>query len=162
MVGCVWYKSIRLEINVAAHTTRIGSMKMSIMEKFDDLIAWESGNLSEEKTIELFQFLVDTGDCWKLQGFYGRTAEYYLQCGLVFERDGDGSFIKPDHPHYRYKEYVNMEDFFDSLPDEYYDEDDDDSESEDESEDSVDEHGDTYEMKSTDRPFEKIVGEGDE
>ena len=138
---------------------------MSIMDKFDDLMAWESGNLSEEKTIELFQFLLDEGHCWQLQGFYGRTAEYYLQAGLIFERDGDGSFIKPDHPHYRYKEYVNMEDFFNSLPDDAYDEDeydDSESESEDESEESVDEHGDTYEMKSADRPFEKIVGEGDE
>lgn len=132
---------------------------MPIMDKFDDLMAWESGNLSEEKTIELFQFLLDEGHCWQLQGFYGRTAEYYLQAGLIFERDGDGSFIKPDHPHYRYKEYVNMEDFCDGFPDDDYDEDEyDDSESE----ESVDEHGDTYEMKSTDRPFEKIVGEGDE
>lgn len=125
---------------------------MTIMDKFDALIAWESGQLSEEKTIELFQFLLDGGHCWRLQGFYGRMAEQYLQCGLIFERDDKGNFIKPDHPEYRYEE------FCDGYPDE------DEDEYDDEDDDEYDEYedDDTYEVKSADLPFEKIVGEGDE
>ena len=123
---------------------------MTIMDKFDDSIAWESGQLSEEKTIELFQFLLDGGHCWKLHGFYGRMAEQYLQCGLIFERDDKGNFIKPDHPEYRYEEFC----------DEYPDEDEDEYDDEDDDEDDDDD--DTYGVKSADLPFEKIVGEGDE
>ena len=125
---------------------------MTIMDKFDALIAWESGQLSEEKTIELFQFLLDGGHCWRLQGFYGRTAEQYLQCGAIFERDDNGNFIKPGHPKYRYEEFFA----FDGYPDE------DDEDEYDDDEDDEYEDDDEYEVKSVDLPFEKIVGEGDE
>lgn len=83
---------------------------MTILSRANDIIAWEEGTLSDEKTVELFQFLLDEGHCWRLQGFYGRFAEHLLQQGVIFERDKDNNFIKPDHPDYRYKDYVHIDD----------------------------------------------------
>ena len=48
-----------------------------------DIIAYESGELSEQEVIALFQDLVDSGLAWKLQGFYGRTAVDLIEAGLV-------------------------------------------------------------------------------
>ena len=47
------------------------------------IIDYETGNLSEEETIALFQDLVNTGLAWKLQGHYGRTAKAFLQAGEI-------------------------------------------------------------------------------
>jgi hypothetical protein len=44
---------------------------------------YESGKLSEDEVIELFQHLVDTGLAWTLQGSYGRTAVTFLEAGLI-------------------------------------------------------------------------------
>lgn len=37
---------------------------------------------SEEEIINAWQHLINTGDCWKLQGWYGRTASMLIQKGL--------------------------------------------------------------------------------
>lgn len=37
---------------------------------------------TEEEIIETFQHLIDCGDAWKLQGFYGRTAAALIERGL--------------------------------------------------------------------------------
>jgi hypothetical protein len=47
------------------------------------MMEFEEGTLSEDKVIELFQFLVDTGLAWSLQGFYGRTAQGLIEEGLI-------------------------------------------------------------------------------
>ena len=36
---------------------------------------------SEEQYIAAWQYLIDTGICWKLQGFYGRTASRMIEDG---------------------------------------------------------------------------------
>ena len=54
--------------------------------KFDlttRIIEFETGESNEEEVIELFQYLVDTGLAWSLQGSYGRTAEALIEAGLV-------------------------------------------------------------------------------
>jgi hypothetical protein len=54
--------------------------------KFDlttRIIEFETGEATEEQVIELFQYLVDTGLAWSLQGTYGRTAEALLEAGVI-------------------------------------------------------------------------------
>lgn len=55
---------------------------MTDSERVDLIIAYEEGTLSEEKTIELFQHLIDTGLAWRLQGHYGRTAVALIEAGI--------------------------------------------------------------------------------
>lgn len=86
---------------------------MSILKRMDDIIAWENGELSEERTISLFQYLLDEGHCWRLQGFYGSFALQLMQEGLIFERDEEGDLITSTHPSYRFHDFVNIQD----LPD---------------------------------------------
>ena len=45
------------------------------------IIAYESGELDDEGTIELFQHLINTGLAWSLQGHYGRTAQALIEAG---------------------------------------------------------------------------------
>lgn len=37
---------------------------------------------SEEQYIEAWQLLIDTGLCWQLQGFFGRTASQLIEQGI--------------------------------------------------------------------------------
>ena len=38
---------------------------------------------SEEQVIEAWQFLVDSGLAWQLQGFFGRTATQLIEQGVI-------------------------------------------------------------------------------
>ena len=42
---------------------------------------------SEEQYLEAWQLLVDTGTCWKLQGFFGRAATALIESGLIQPRE---------------------------------------------------------------------------
>ena len=58
--------------------------------KFDlttRIIEFETGESSEADVLELFQYLVDTGLAWSLQGSYGRTAEALIEAGLITKGD---------------------------------------------------------------------------
>lgn len=55
------------------------------MSLLDRIIAYEDGSLDHDETLALFQDLVSTGLAWRLQGHYGRTAEYLLVEGLIVQ-----------------------------------------------------------------------------
>ena len=38
---------------------------------------------SEEEVIEAWQYLVDTGLAWQLQGTFGRTAQALIEDGII-------------------------------------------------------------------------------
>lgn len=40
----------------------------------DLMIRYESGELSDKETLQLFSQLIKSGDVWRLQGHYGRAA----------------------------------------------------------------------------------------
>ena len=48
----------------------------------DDIVAYENGELSEEKEIAMYQELIDSGQAWQLQGSYGRTAMDMIEAGV--------------------------------------------------------------------------------
>ena len=45
----------------------------------------EGEGASEERQIEAWQYLHDTGDAYKLQGWYGRTARDLINEGIIKE-----------------------------------------------------------------------------
>ena len=51
------------------------------------IIDFESGDMSMEDVITLFQHLIDTGVAWELQGSYGRLASQLIEQGLVDTRN---------------------------------------------------------------------------
>ena len=54
--------------------------------KFDlteRIIAFETGEIELDEVLELFQYLVDTGLAWSLQGSYGRTAQALIEAGHI-------------------------------------------------------------------------------
>lgn len=55
------------------------------MSLVDQIIEFETGQLSEDEVIDLFQELVDSGLAWSLQGSYGRFAKSLIDAGLVTE-----------------------------------------------------------------------------
>jgi hypothetical protein len=57
---------------------------MDIVGKIMD---FESGDLDEADTLELFQELVNTGMVWQLQGNYGRMAQHLINEGYITGKD---------------------------------------------------------------------------
>ena len=47
------------------------------------IIDWEDGSLSEEDTIELFQYIYDNNLQMSLQGMYGRFLHSLIEAGLI-------------------------------------------------------------------------------
>lgn len=54
--------------------------------KIGDIIAYESGELSPEKTLKMFAGLIKNGMAWTLQGHYGRTAQALIEAGYIDKR----------------------------------------------------------------------------
>lgn len=55
------------------------------------IIAYESGELSDKKMVELFAELIKDGSAWSLQGHYGRTAAALIKAGYI---DNKGNILK--------------------------------------------------------------------
>jgi len=57
-----------------------------MVKKYDTvsgIMEFEAGELSTEKTLELFAELIKTGQAWSLQGHYGRTAQALIEAGYI-------------------------------------------------------------------------------
>ena len=48
----------------------------------EDFVQIPEGVDEEYAHIQAWQFLIDTGACWTLQGFYGRTARDLIEQGI--------------------------------------------------------------------------------
>ena len=58
-------------------------MKKEPFDVGEAILAFEYGVIGEKRGLMLFQYLVDTGLAWKLQGHYGRTAKALLDAGRI-------------------------------------------------------------------------------
>jgi hypothetical protein len=66
-------------------------VKKNFYPVVDNIIAYESGELSAENMLELFSELVKNGMAWTLQGHYGRTAQSLIEAGYI---DDKGNILK--------------------------------------------------------------------
>ncbi len=53
------------------------------MQLVDQLIAYEEGQITHDEEVEFFKHLVETGECWQLQGHYQRVAATLIEAGLI-------------------------------------------------------------------------------
>jgi hypothetical protein len=60
------------------------------MDLIDKIIAYESGELTDQQLVYFFAELVKSGDAWTLQGHYGRTAAALIDAGYI-DREGNVS-----------------------------------------------------------------------
>ena len=47
------------------------------------VIAEGMQDADDEETLDAYQYLVDTGIIWKLQGSFGRVAQHLIDAGLI-------------------------------------------------------------------------------
>lgn len=52
----------------------------------DEIIAFESGTITPTREKRLFQDLVNSGQAFKLQGFFGRRAQAMIKAGIIKPR----------------------------------------------------------------------------
>ena len=59
--------------------------KKPIQKRFNiwDVEDPEGAGMTEKDYLDMWQYLVDTGMAWRLQGWYGRTASALLEQGLI-------------------------------------------------------------------------------
>lgn len=65
---------------------------MANMSTFDAVRIAEGwdGEHSEIETIEAWQHLIDTGACWSLQGWFGRTAKALIDANVCMPARSNG------------------------------------------------------------------------
>jgi hypothetical protein len=67
------------------HDIWLGLRKVS--QQLDQVVKYESGELDDPTTIELFQSLIESGLAWSLPGNYGRTASELISLGVCHPAD---------------------------------------------------------------------------
>jgi hypothetical protein len=58
------------------------------MANINDILAYENSELDAVDTVRLFSELIKSGEAWKLQGHYGRTASMMIQDGVLDNKGG--------------------------------------------------------------------------
>lgn len=58
------------------------------------LICEGSEDADEERQIEAWQYLIDTGIVWQLQGFYGRQAAQLIEDGVCTPANNNNKEIR--------------------------------------------------------------------
>ena len=53
------------------------------MDTVSQIMAYENGEMEEPEMIAFFQFLLDSGMIYSLQGSYQRTAQHLIEAGLI-------------------------------------------------------------------------------
>ncbi len=61
---------------------------MSRVIDVERIMRYEEGDLQGAEVVELFGELIRSGDAWRLQGHYGRTASRLIESGIM-DRDGN-------------------------------------------------------------------------
>ena len=54
----------------------------------DKIMAWENGLMDDDEIFDFFQYLIDSGLAWTLQGCYGRVAVSLIESGHCHRKDG--------------------------------------------------------------------------
>lgn len=62
------------------------------MDTLSKMMAFEEGGLSEDEIVKFFVEILNNGVINSLQGTYGRTARYLMDCGLI-ARNEQGVWI---------------------------------------------------------------------
>lgn len=60
-------------------------------DRVDNIIAYETGQLTDIQTIDFFAELINSGIVWSLQGSYGRAATSLIENGYI---DKNGSILR--------------------------------------------------------------------
>ena len=61
-----------------------------MMNNYDAVMIAEGAiEVDEDKQIEAWQHLVDTGLVWSLQGWFGRTATNLIEQGVITKKEKD-------------------------------------------------------------------------
>ncbi len=53
------------------------------MDTVSQIMAYENGEMEQPEMIAFFQFLLDSGMIYSLQGSYQRTAQQLIDAGLI-------------------------------------------------------------------------------
>ena len=56
------------------------------------IMDYESGEISDERILEMMSDLIKTGLAWTLQGHYGRTAKQLIDGGYI-SKDGEILYV---------------------------------------------------------------------
>jgi len=83
------------------------------------IMDYESGDINAEDQINLFSYLIKTGQAWSLQGHYGRVATQMIDVGYIDE-DGNITVDKDFNPKPRPKKATidkDLQDLYDNLYD---------------------------------------------
>lgn len=62
------------------------------MPDVSKIVAFEEGELGYDETLLLFADLIKSGMAWSLQGFYGRTAQNFIDNEFI---SADGQILVP-------------------------------------------------------------------